>query len=321
MSTGPQKYPGASTAHWYQSKFSSDAMETNVVVWHSTEGTTLPDYDGGSVAPNLTAVPDFKAEKLLWYQHFDFDRSSRALLNLTGGVETNTLNVVQVEVVGTCDPVAHKKWAGSRHLYMPSLPDWVIRDLAAFARWAHDTNGVPLVSGLEFKAYDASYGARNGVRMSASRWESFHGHCGHQHVPENDHGDPGAFPMAAILAAAGARSAHPPAGSSGAVKPKVSLARLIDAARKDPKAAQGHASHPADVKPLEAALLKLGYLSAGYAGDGAFGSTTVAAYAKWQKAYSKAHGLGWSGTAVNGIPGAASLKALASQTGKFTVVA
>jgi hypothetical protein len=38
--------------------------------------------------------------------------------------------------------------------------------------------------------------------MSGAAWVAFRGHAGHQHVPENDHGDPGSLPMAAILAAA-----------------------------------------------------------------------------------------------------------------------
>ncbi|GLP64346.1 hypothetical protein TUSST3_09660 [Streptomyces sp. TUS-ST3] len=203
MKTGPQRYPGASTAYWHGSRYPGSAMEVNVLCWHSTEGTSLPSYDGGSMAPNFTAVPDFTAKRLVWYQHFDFDVSSRALRNLSGGVETNTLNVCQVEIVGTCDPTTHAKWtrSGVHHLYMAELPDWAIRDLAAFAKWANTSHGVPLSSGLTFKAYPSSYGG-NGVRMTGTQWNNFTGHCGHQHVPENDHGDPGAFPMAAILAAA-----------------------------------------------------------------------------------------------------------------------
>lgn len=207
--TGTQKYPGASTAYWYEAKYGGDSMESNVIVWHTTEGTSLPTYSGGSEAPNFTAVPDFAAKRLKWYQHFDFDTSSRALVNAAGGVETNTLNVCQVEIVGTCDPASHKKWGATPHLYTPELPDWAIRDLAAFAKWAHDQHGVSLTSGVTFKAYPGSYGTSNGVRMSAAKWTSFAGHCGHQHVPENLHGDPGVLPIAAILSAA-AGGATPP---------------------------------------------------------------------------------------------------------------
>lgn len=211
MKTGPQKYPGASTAYWHQTKYGGDSMESNVIAWHSTEGTSLPSYGGGASAPNLTAKPDFAARKLVWYQHFDFDTSSRALVNKAGGVQTNTLNVCQVEIVGTCDPSTHTRWAqaGVAHLYTPELPEWAIRDLAAFARWANAEHGVPLSSGLTFKGYPSSYG-NNGVRMTGTQWEAFKGHCGHMHVPENDHGDPGAFPMAAILTAAKNGTTPPP---------------------------------------------------------------------------------------------------------------
>ncbi|MCX4231980.1 hypothetical protein [Streptomyces ortus] len=201
--TGPQRYPGASTTYWYGSAYPGSAMEANVIVWHSTEGTSLPSYGGGASAPNFTAKPDFAAKRLVWYQHYDFDVSSRALVNKAGGVQTNTLNACQVEIVGTCDPATHAKWtkAGYQHLYTPELPTWAIRDLAAFAKWASANHGVPLSSGVTFKAYPGSYGA-NGVRMTGTQWTAFKGHCGHQHVPENDHGDPGSMPIAAILAAA-----------------------------------------------------------------------------------------------------------------------
>lgn len=198
MGTGPQKYPGASLERWYQDDYPGSAMETNTVLWHSTEGRTLPSYGGGASAPNLTAVPDFSAKRLRWYQHYDIDVSSRALVNAAGGVQTNTLNVVQVEIVGTCDPSTSAGWGGSG-LYMPNLPDWAVRDLAAFAKWMSMHHGVPLTSDVAFRPYPASYGRLNNVRMPQGVWNNYKGHCGHQHAPENLHGDPGAFPMRAIL--------------------------------------------------------------------------------------------------------------------------
>ena len=200
--TGAEIYPGASKAHWYSTAYPGDPMQVNTIVWHSTETTVLPDYSGGSIAPTLTAVPNWSAQRLDWYQHFGFDESARALVHAAGQMATNTLNVAQVEIVGTCDPTTHAAWlkAGTQHLYMPELPDWAVRDLSAFAHWAHDAHSVPLTSGLTWKPYPASYG-NNGVRMSTAAWAAFKGHCGHQHVPENDHGDPGQFPITAILAA------------------------------------------------------------------------------------------------------------------------
>lgn len=200
---GPEKYPGASTAYWWQSQWGGDHMESNVIVWHTTEGTSLPGYENGAQAPNFTAKANFAAKRIEWYQHFDFDVSSRALVH-SGSVATNTLNVCQIEVVGTCDPATHSRWAkqGILHLYSPELPDWAVRDFANFARWAHENHGVPLTCDVTFRPYPDSYGTNNGVRMSNTKWLSYKGHCGHQHVPSgNVHGDPGAFPMGAILSA------------------------------------------------------------------------------------------------------------------------
>jgi len=206
--TGPQKYPGASLAYFYQSKFGGSAMESNVGVMHTTEGRTLPSYGGGGSAPNFTALPDFKNKKLKWYQHFDFDVSSRALVNRSGGVDTNTANAVQVELVGTCDERNATTWGGAKagvdYIFWPDAPDWALAELGKFVAWAHDQHGIPLRSTVTWKPYKkgqvgGSYGA-NGVRLSGSQWNAYYGWLGHQHVPENDHGDPGDLNFARVLA-------------------------------------------------------------------------------------------------------------------------
>lgn len=201
--SGPQKYPGASTVYWHQGRYGGTPMEVNVGCLHTTEGTTVPTYAGGASAPNFTALPDFRAKKLKWYQHFDFDMSSRALRNLSGGVQTNTLNVVQIELVGTCDLAHRIGWngakAGVNYLYWPDAPDWALKELAKFVRWAHDHHGVRMETSVHFKAYPSSYG-NNGVRLSGSQWTRYLGWLGHQHVPEQDHGDPGDLEIAKVLA-------------------------------------------------------------------------------------------------------------------------
>ena len=97
-------------------------------------------------------------------------------------------------------------------------------------------------------------------------------------------------------------------------KPKVDLSRLRTAALTDPDAAQGHVTYMAGTNLVEAALLKEGLLSKTYAQDGSFGSTTVAAYAAWQRR------LGYTGSDADGIPGMTSLKKLGAKYG-FDVVA
>ncbi|SOB83129.1 N-acetylmuramoyl-L-alanine amidase [Streptomyces sp. 1331.2] len=91
----------------------------------------------------------------------------------------------------------------------------------------------------------------------------------------------------------------------------VDLDELIAAARRDPDLPQGGTTYPAAVRPVEAALAAEGLLDS-YAGDGSFGSRTVAAYAAWQRQ------LGYSGPGADGIPGLASLAELARRHG-FTV--
>lgn len=96
--------------------------------------------------------------------------------------------------------------------------------------------------------------------------------------------------------------------------PRVDLSQLVAAAKKDPPARQGHVTYMAGVNLVEAALVAEGLLGKQYAGDGSYGSTTVAAYAAWQRR------LGYSGSGADGIPGMTSLKKLGAKHG-FDVVA
>ena len=100
-------------------------------------------------------------------------------------------------------------------------------------------------------------------------------------------------------------------------KPSVSLAKLVKAARTDPRAAQGHQTYAAGVRIVESALRAERLLDAEYAGDGSFGSVTVRAYKAWQE--SKAGG-SFRGADADGVPGMTTLKRLAARHG-FTVTA
>src|SRR5690349_1713999 len=197
VATGPQRYPGSSSAYWYEGRYPGDRQEVNVVVLHTTEGRTLPSYEGGVSAPNFTAVPDFKNKKLNWFQHFYVDTSSRALENRRGGVQTNTNNVCQVELVGTSDPKTHEKW-GREGILWPDAPEWALKEVAKFLAWMNVNHNVPLDGPKVWLAYPASYGPTDS-RFTFDEWDKFKGICGHQHVPENSHGDPGNIEFATIL--------------------------------------------------------------------------------------------------------------------------
>jgi hypothetical protein len=97
-------------------------------------------------------------------------------------------------------------------------------------------------------------------------------------------------------------------------KPKVSVAHVIAAARRDPPAAQGHTTYKAEVLLVEKALRAEGLLPAEYV-DGSFGSKTISAYARWQRSPA---GGGYTGADADGIPGKSSLRLLGARHG-FTV--
>ncbi|MFB8025904.1 MULTISPECIES: peptidoglycan-binding protein [unclassified Streptomyces] len=221
-------YPGAIRGtHWYGDTYEGDLMDPNVLALHTTEGTGIVSYSNGAQAPNLTAKPNFTKKKFDVYQHFALNRSARALVNKAGGVETNTLNVIQLELIGTCDPSHKKTWgklkANVDYVYWPDAPEWAYDALADLIAWMHTHMGIPLSGPKEWPAYPSSYGATS-ARMSFAEWNAFEGVCGHLHAPENNHGDPGAIPFAKILAKAkalvGKDSTKPSTGGGSTTKPK-----------------------------------------------------------------------------------------------------
>lgn len=107
---------------------------------------------------------------------------------------------------------------------------------------------------------------------------------------------------------------------SGTTPPSVSLPRTIAAFMADPKAAQGHQTYASGIKLVELALVHQGFMKESkYTKDGSAGTLTVSGYSGFQKWYSREHKLNWTGSDVNGIPGATSLKALGSLSKLFTV--
>jgi hypothetical protein len=211
-------YPGADLSLDFTKSYKGDLMDPDKVLLHTTEGTTLVDYSKGAEAPNITARPNFAKKRLDWFQHYAFDRSARALVNKAGGVETNTEDVVQVELIGTCDPAHRKTWgklqAGVHYIFWPEAPDWALDDLADFLAWQNVKNGVPLTTPKDWLPYPSSYG-NSRVRMTFAEWRTAKGVLGHMHPPENVHGDPGNIAIAALLSSAKIKAAALKGGSTG----------------------------------------------------------------------------------------------------------
>lgn len=206
-------YPGADAkTQWWQKTIGGSTISPNVLIWHTTEGPSFPSsgiYRNGATAPNITVRINIASRTMSVRQHFGADCSARALENRAGGVQTNTANAFQVEVVGTCDPRYRKKWgglvAGRDYLYLPDAPDWALELLADIPRWLHaEWPGFPIADAAPrgWKAYPASYGTASGQRLSGAEWNKVKGMLGHQHVPENSHGDPGNLNIKTIVAAA-----------------------------------------------------------------------------------------------------------------------
>ncbi len=188
------------SGYWYgDGPYRGSPIRPNNGVIHTTEGTSLPTYSGGATAPQYTAVPDFKAKRLIWVPHFPDEQSARALRNESGGVETNTLNCIQIELVGTCDRGTSNRWGTTPHIFWPEAPEWALRGVAEFVADMYTRHAIPMTGPPKaFASYPGSYGVSAAQRMSFSQWSNFEGWSGHQHVPENSHGDPGNIKWALI---------------------------------------------------------------------------------------------------------------------------
>lgn len=133
-------------------------------------------------------LPHFLAEGDRYVQLLPLDVAAYTLENLPGGVETNRCGpAIQVEIVGRA---------------RNGLTDV---DYEALGRWLADLvkAGVPLNLSQHPRFYGPDAGftlaqvhARQ--RMGHDEFHSFAGFCGHQHVPENSHWDPGALDGARV---------------------------------------------------------------------------------------------------------------------------
>lgn len=148
-----------------------------ILLAHSTEGSSWPSstYAAGGGIPHATIW----AQKRQTRQHYPTTVAARALQNRAGGVETNRAGAIQFEIIGYAKSLATDLTA----------EDW--RYVAEVFRIYGGACSIPLVSTVGWRPYPASYGLNAPQRLTGAQWNAYKGILGHQHVPENDHGDPG----------------------------------------------------------------------------------------------------------------------------------
>lgn len=165
---------------------------------HTTEGKTYAGARQAYVLNNSWphATVTFQAGIFRCYQHVPLSKPARALRNESGGVQTNRDNVIQLEIVGTADRHNASTWGDQ---YVENFPQEYLDGIARWMRFVETNHRVPRRCTVKFIRYPESYGA-NGVRLTGPQWDAYTGWLGHQHAPENTHGDPGLIDMVYLLA-------------------------------------------------------------------------------------------------------------------------
>lgn len=150
------------------------------IIWHTTEGMDLESMH--TVLTNKHAEPHFLIGKhgtgrrdYTVIQYFPLDVGSRALQNNTAdGYPTNAARCIQIEV---CE-------------FAENAQNWdydLIYALARLTRYIERRVHVPRVAPRAFTIPARRYTDQGFVNAT--------GHFGHCHVPDNDHWDPGRFPI------------------------------------------------------------------------------------------------------------------------------
>jgi hypothetical protein len=100
-------------------------------------------------------------------------------------VETNRRSAIQIEIA----------WKAAE---IDQLPEAMVERLWDWMRWVETQTGVQRSVYPKFYGQEAS-GLHSVSRMTNDEWNAFDGWCGHQHVPENVHWDPGKLDIDKLL--------------------------------------------------------------------------------------------------------------------------
>lgn len=271
----PANYPPANrTAQWYPN-IAGGATFTKVdkLILHTTEGENWFDYSDAGFGPHLT----YKPETREWRQHIPLTKSATALQN-DGSYKTNQENCIQIEIIG---------YAKNARLWTQSM----IEDIGALIEWL-SAYGLIIQAPRAFTPYPP--GAN--VKLSQSAYKAARGVLGHEHVPGNNHGDPGDPPIDLVLRAARGGGVAPP------VKPVDPVTPVEPPVVVDPSAFPGVAAFK--IGSEDPAVLKLGQRLVahgwkGYSvGPGVPMGTADKYGVQWFQGLQ-----GWDGEDADGIPG------------------
>jgi len=173
---------------WIFDKFEGGSQQTIVdpfLAWkrkpiilglHSTETDNYPNYRKGS-APHFTVFP----QQRTFRQHKSLEGASYSF-RAPAGVSTNTMGVIQVEIVGRAS-----------NLYQ--LSGAPLEYLTSFLAFVCESVGIPIQCSVQFRGSAQAYGTNAPTRLSKDAFYKYEGILGHQHVPGNEHWDPGPIPI------------------------------------------------------------------------------------------------------------------------------
>ena len=156
-------------------------------VIHTTEvksyAPSKTSYYGHHNPPHFTLVMGASEAKV--YQHFPITFAARALKGVVG-TETNRRSAIQIEIAWKAAEIAN-------------LPEAMLERLWDWMRWAETQAGIKSSKYCTFVGHGAAAGLNSSSRLSVAEWNAFDGWCGHQHVPGNDHWDPGKLDIGRLL--------------------------------------------------------------------------------------------------------------------------
>lgn len=150
------------------------------ICWHTTEGVgmagNLNVLDAKRAAPHFVLDP--KNGRVT--QCIAMDRAARALAH-PSGPDTNRANVIQVELIGFSTIAEARRVGAPESRAVPNFGADEYRRIASLACLIEHRHPVA----RHARPF------RKPTKFVGDGFVTFSGHCGHVHVPGNDHVDPG----------------------------------------------------------------------------------------------------------------------------------